>query len=74
MPEIGINRELSVGEVGAIQHRRNVIMIAGLAVVFIGAFFFSLRDLSPLYTVGVIFLLGFFLVAFINIRIGFVIV
>lgn len=74
MPEVGITRELSVGEVTQIQHRRNVIIITILAVIFISAFFFSLRDLSPTFTVGVIFLLGFFLLSFINIRIGFVLV
>lgn len=75
MPQVGPPvRELSVGEVSQIQHRRNVIIISILALVFLGAFFFSLRDLSPTYTVGIVFLLGFFLISFINIRIGFLLV
>lgn len=74
MPEPLITRELSVAEVNQIQHRRNVIMISVLAIVFIAAFFFSLRDLSPVFAVGIIFLLGFFLLSFINIRIGFALV
>jgi O-antigen ligase len=74
MPPVVPVRELSVTEVNQIQHKRNVIMIAGLAIVFIGAFFISLRDLSPAYTVGIIFLLGFFLLSFINIRFGFVLI
>jgi len=74
MPQIIADRELSVSEVNQIQHRRNVIIISILTLVFLSAFFFSLRDLSPTYTVGIIFLLGFFLVSFINIRVGFVLV
>lgn len=74
MPLAGPIKELSVGQVAQIQHRRNVIMISVLMFVFLGAFFFSLRDFSAAYAVGVIFLLGFFLISFINIRIGFILV
>ena len=74
MPEIGPTRELSVGEVNQIQHRKNVSIIGLLAFVFLGAFFFSLRDLSPTYTIGIVFLLGFFVISFINIRFGFLLI
>jgi hypothetical protein len=74
MPEIGTTRELSVGEVNSIQHKKNVSIISILAFVFLGAFFFSLRDLSPSFAIGIVFLLGFFLISFINIRFGFLLV
>jgi len=74
MPPVDSSRELSVTEVNQMQHRRNVIMIGLLTFVFLGAFFYSLRDFSATYAAGVIFLLGFFLISFINIRIGFILV